>query len=383
MSSPIARQIERLLRERSGAPVVSCYLKIEPRDRARGKYLIKLKNRLKVAEQSLERRDLTRTEREHARADLDRLRQFLAAPDRLPPAQGVAVFVSGARKLFEVVPLPSVHRSRLAVERAPLFRELAGIEDDIGSLWAVVVDRASARFFRITAFGAEPVGPAVTLAAPARPQAGVRRTSRRPGPPDHNRIRSVQQRHWEAVAQQLFLLDRATPARAIVLLGQGPTVVAVEPFLHPYLAERLIGHGNVHPRDATPSTVYTAALEVRRAWERARERAGVAEMREQLGGGWAVNGIAPTLTALAAGQVRTLLVHGESTVPGVRLAGSGRLLLSAKADSWRGEGPVEPVADIIDEALEEALRQRIDLDVVNDPEAARGVDGLAAILRFK
>ena len=29
--------------------VVSCYLKLEPRDRSRGKYLIKLKNRIKAA----------------------------------------------------------------------------------------------------------------------------------------------------------------------------------------------------------------------------------------------------------------------------------------------------------------------------------------------
>lgn len=383
MALPIARQIERLLRERSGAPVVSCYLKLEPRDRARGKYLIKLKNRLKAAEQSLERRDFTRAEREGARADLDRLREYLGAPDRLPHAQGVAVFVSGARKLFEAIPLPSVHRSRLSVERAPLVRELAGIEDDIGSLWAVVVDRASARFFRVTAFGAEVAGPAVELEAPARSRTGPRGSSRGAAQPDHNRIRSVEQRHWEAVAHQLFLLDRAAPARAIVILGRGPTAVAVEPFLHPYLAQRLIGHGNLQPKDATPSTVYAAALEVRRTWERARERADVAGMREHLGSGWATNGVAPTLAALAAGQVRTLLVHGESTVPGFRLGGSGRLLPPGKADGWRGEGPVEPVADIIDEALEEALRQRLDLDVLNDPEAARGVDGLAAILRFK
>lgn len=387
MPSPIARQIERLARERSGPPVVSCYLKLEPRDRARGKYLIKLKNRLKVAEQALERRDFTRAEREGARADLERLREYLGSHDRLPHAQGIAVFVSGARKLFEAIPLPAVHRSRLSVERVPLVRELAGVEDEIGRLLVVVADRASARFFQVTAFGAEPVGTPVVAddSAPARPRprSGRRVSSRVGEHAYHNRIRSVQQRHWEAVAQQLFLLDRAEPARAIVLLGQGPVAAAIEPFLHPYLAERLIGHGSLAPREATPSAVYAAALDVRHEWERARERADVAAMRERVGRGWSTNGVVPTLKALATGQVRTLLVHGDATVPGYRLAGSGRLVIPGKSEAWRGEGEPEPVADVIDEALEEALRQRIDLDVLYDAEAARGVDGLAAILRFK
>ncbi|HET7024058.1 MAG TPA: hypothetical protein VFI39_02505 [Gemmatimonadales bacterium] len=389
MPSSIARQIERLTRERSGVPVVSCYLKLEPRDRARGKYLIKLKNRLKAAERTLERRDFSRLEREHAHADLDRLRDYLGTADRLPHTQGVAVFVSGARKLFEAIPLPSVHRSRLSVDRAPLVRELARIEDEIGSLWVVAVDRARARFFKVTAFGAEAVGPTLEAAdlAPAgarsRPRVVQRAHSRAAMHPDHNRIRSVQQRHWEAVAHQLFVLDRADPARAIVILGQGPTAAAVEPFLHPYLAERLIGHGALSPKDADLHRVYATALDVRRDWERARERADVAEMREQLGGGWATNGIAQTLAALAAGQVRTLLVNGEAALPGFRLSGSGRLVLSGQAETWRGEGHPEPVVDLIDDALEEALRQRLSLNVLYDPEAARGVDGLAAILRFK
>jgi peptide subunit release factor 1 (eRF1) len=37
----------------------------------------------------------------------------------------------------------------------------------------------------------------------------------------------------------------------------------------------------------------------------------------------------------------------------------------------------------VDEALEEALRQRLAVNVLYDAEAAKRVDGLAALLRFK
>ena len=36
-----------------GRPVVSCYLKLEPRDKTRGKYLIKMKNRVRETVDSL------------------------------------------------------------------------------------------------------------------------------------------------------------------------------------------------------------------------------------------------------------------------------------------------------------------------------------------
>ena len=42
-----------------------------------------------------------------------------------------------------------------------------------------------------------------------------------------------------------------------------------------------------------------------------------------------------------------------------------------------------PVPDIVDDAIEEALRQRIDLDVVFEPDAAETINGLAALLRFR
>jgi len=44
----VAAQLDRLMQVRPGDHrVVSCYLKLEPRDRARAKYLIKLKNRVR------------------------------------------------------------------------------------------------------------------------------------------------------------------------------------------------------------------------------------------------------------------------------------------------------------------------------------------------
>jgi peptide subunit release factor 1 (eRF1) len=69
--------------------------------------------------------------------------------------------------------------------------------------------------------------------------------------------------------------------------------------------------------------------------------------------GWAVTGVDATLKALSRGQVRTLLADGHD-------------------DDAR-----------IDEAIEDALGQRAQIDVIYDDKARRVVDGLAALLRFR
>src|SRR5207302_806813 len=99
--SAVRGAVDRLSAVRPGAyQVVSCYLKLEPRDKARAKYVIKIKNRIKQVASDLERRPLDHAQRETVRADLDRLRRYFEEPSRLPPARGIALVVSGALDLL-------------------------------------------------------------------------------------------------------------------------------------------------------------------------------------------------------------------------------------------------------------------------------------------
>ncbi|HEX5818044.1 MAG TPA: hypothetical protein VFY20_04155, partial [Gemmatimonadales bacterium] len=84
---------------------------------------------------------------------------------------------------------------------------------------------------------------------------------------------------------------------------------------------------------------------------------------------------------LSRGQVRTLLVSADASMPGWRCLGSGRLTLAA-ADC-RGEGEPVPVVDVIDDAIEEALRQRVEVNVIYGREQVERITGLAGLLRFR
>jgi len=375
-------QIKRLTRIPANRhPIVSCYLKLEPRDRARGKYLIKLKNRIRAVQGSIGVQGLDRAGQEAVARDLDRIYRDLERPAALPGTQGIAIFASSGLKLFERVPLPAVHRSRLVVDSTPLVRELLNVEDEVGRLLTVVLDRTSARIFEVTAFAAVEVQD-----LHADSSRGGRFHSDRHGAPGmgehtwNNRVRNEKQRHLTNVADALFQLDRRARVDGVVLAAIGMDAAALIPHLHAYLRDRVIGAVRLNPKETSEAHVHAATLAVRAAAERAAELALVNQLEDAHGTGWAVNGLKPALDALAKGQLRTLLVNADREAPGFR-CGSGRLVISERG--CVGDGKGVPVVDVIDEALEEALRQRVSVEVVHSPEAAARIDGLAGLLRFK
>lgn len=379
----IAGQLERLTQvESDGHRVVTCYIKLEPRDRARGKYLIKLKNRVRAVQGAVEELGLPRDVRESVTHDCQRILDYLGSPGNLPATQGLAVFACGPLQLFEAVPLPGVYRSRLSVDRTPLVRELAAVLDEFGRLITAVVDRTGARFFEVTAYNCRELDSLRADYTRGGKYHGERQGFFGRSEHDyHSRIREEKRRHYANVAQQLFQLNQREPAHGVVLAGPGAEAGAVEPFLHPYLAQRLMGTVRLNPKDLNTQAVHVATLQVRRDWERRAERNLVDQMQEGLGSGWAVNGLGPTLRALGRGQVRTLLVGADAAQPGFRCADTGRLALSPR--DCRGEGEPVPVLDVVDEAIEEALRQQVGVNVVYDEQAAGQVEGLAGLLRFR
>lgn len=349
----------------ASAWIVSCYLKLEPRDRSRGKYLIKMKNRVRERAAALARQALSHNEREAIAASLAQVLEYLEAPNHLPRGRGIAIFASRELALFQTVPLPHVHRSRLAVAHQPLVRELLGLEEEFGTILSVVYDRTAARFFEVTAYDSvERPGLAGIDASRAgkfhggkqHQGIGAARGARTGSAGEfnyHNRIRAEKQRLYAQIADRIFQINRERPLSGIVLGSVGVDAGAVIPHLHTYVHDLVFGVVKLSPKKTTPAEVRDATLLLREERERAWERAHADAVKDGAPRGWAVNGVQPTLKALTRGQVRTLLADGQDDDPR------------------------------IDEAVEEALSQRAQVDVLYDDKARRVVDGLAALLRFR
>ncbi len=197
------------------------------------------------------------------------------------------------------MPLPRVHRSRLVVDRTPLVRELAASEEEFGRLFTVTLDRATALIWEVTAFGARVVEKVATpVTRGGRYHGRGARNAATGEHTFHNRIRDERRRHLERVARALFDLDRSSPGHQILVAGAGNDAAALEPYLHNYLADRLIGLARLAPKDATPGAVLELTMEVREHHLRASEVRHIGELAEGLGTSWAVNGVRETLKAL-------------------------------------------------------------------------------------
>jgi peptide chain release factor subunit 1 len=360
--------------------VVSCYQKLEPGDRAGEKYRIKLKNRLRRAAERLDILGFSHTDREAVVRELDRIEAFFRHPSNLAGGRGIALFA--ARGMFRVVQLPYVLKSRVMVDRTPVVGELVALAEAGSRVLAIVADRRAARLFDV---GLEGVVELDGVAAPdaTRPARFHPDRGAAPGVGEyrfHNRIREERHRHLAHVVDAVTAHLRARPFDGLVVGGIGVEADALLPHLSPPLRAKVLGVLRLTPKKVSAAEVRDRALELLAVAAQRGAAESVAELVSLRGSGWAAESIEPTLRALSRGQVRSLVVDGDAVVAGYRCSLSGRLTESPSAG--RGEGEAIPIADLLDDAIEEALRQRARVAVVHGAEARR-FDRLAAILRFR
>jgi peptide subunit release factor 1 (eRF1) len=314
--------------------------------------------------------------------DLERIEEYLAQPLDLPPSRGLALFAGEPLNLFAAVPLPHVHRSRVSVGGAPAIRELAVLADAFGRLIVVALDRAHARFFEVTAFGPEEL-PCLTDPSTR----GGRFHSDRADAPGwgerdyQHRIQAERERHYDAVALHLRSLDRAGAVHGLVLAGRDEIAAALVPFLEPALARRVWHTARINPTAVTAAEILDAAGAARDAHDRAIDREAAALLAQDPATGWVSIGVQETLRALGCGQVRTLLVGAAAAAPGFRCSRTG--LLALDTDECGGPGEAIAVADVVGDAVEEALRQEIEVRTLRDPAVAGMAQGLSGVLRFR
>lgn len=224
----------------------------------------------------------------------------------------------------------------------------------------VVLDRAHARFFEVTAAGTTEL---TSLQSPAM-RGGKFHSDRQGGPgwgekEYHGRIREEERRHLESVVQQLEHFDR-NPGDALLVAGPKTAVAALARSLPPALADRLIGTTHLNATEVTPAVVERVMRAAQSAQQPVVERRFLIAINEGLGSGRATNGSEETLRALAKRQVRALFVPAET-------------LRESQADS---------VTRLVEQAIRDARDQDAAVIMVHEPELAQQIDVMAALLRW-
>lgn len=390
--------IEELLEFKSGKyPIVSLYLKLGPRERGNFKYKIILKDMIKGERDRLHKGDFTKEVLESAEADFRKISDFVENTISLAACRGVAVFSSSGEGVWKVFKLPLVYRNRLAVNSSALVRQLITIKDEFGDIVVVIIDRRKARLFRIGLNGVGEISdylyPEATRNTKfqAREGKSIQRVTRVGGGEiahgygeyGFNRmIEDEMHRHLKYVSERLFDHYKENRFDWLIMGGAEQTLADFPNHLHTYLKQKSLGAITVDTSTIKPDEIAEKALDLLEKRERKNEERLLEEFREKLGFGLAVNGIGGTLKALMMGQVRILLVAEGFTHPGFKCPESGILVLEKRENLCSdGKTPL-PVVDIVDDAMEEALGQGVEIKVVFSDEKKK-LDGIGAILRFR
>jgi peptide subunit release factor 1 (eRF1) len=189
------------------------------------------------------------------------------------------------------------------------------------------------------------------------------------------------QRHLKRVAEALFRLLKASPFDSLVLAGPAEAHLDLEHTLHPYLRERIRASVTLTVT-ATLDEVAARCLEVEEEQERTKEAAKVEALREAAeSGGKAVTGLPGTLAAVAEGRAAEILVGLDLSAPGFSCPNCGRLSDRGARCPACGS-TMEPVADVVEEAVARAVRQGSRVETIVHPDGLARYGGIGALLRF-
>jgi peptide subunit release factor 1 (eRF1) len=313
---------------------------------------------------------LDHDERMALRADVDRVREVLAASDVASNGtRGVAVYACAEAGLLEVLRLRRPVDSKVVLERTAFIEPL--VMQGTDEQWMVLLtNRRAARIF---------VGPGDALEETDRIVDDVHSQHDQGGWSQLNYQRSVEKEvsdHLARTAELAFEIYKRRGLDRVLVGGPEELLGEFKGKLHPYLRERIAGKIAVDVENAGLDEVRAEAQRAIENHTRKSEREALDRLVEAVGrGGRGAAGISQVLDALNQARVEMLLID-ESFRAGGRRDFEAGLLLPEDADAG------EPVDDIVEPAIEKALEQSASPVVVRYHDDLQPLGGIGAVLRF-
>jgi peptide chain release factor subunit 1 len=352
------------------APVTSLYLDVDGARHVRRKDLL---HELDLLLKSVLRdhagnhsvcKDLKRME-DHVRGGIDRSH-----------VRGLAMFSCSAHGFWKVVELPVAVRSQVVVNHTPAVRQLETVLDEYERFGVLLADKQRARMF-VYELGELIDSSELFEQLPRQEDDG--RAVRKDGVRDH--VAAHAHAHLRHAADVAFTMLKDDGYERLIIGAADEIGNELEALLHPYVKERVVARCHVRV-DASAEEIRQAALEVEAEVERQREADAVARLRDAVGSGVrGVAGLDDTLRALVERRVDVLLVSSTFAAPGWRCGGCGWIGRRGRTCGVCGAAMHE-VADVVEEAIEEALAQACEVEVCIGNADLDVLGQIGALLRY-
>jgi peptide subunit release factor 1 (eRF1) len=382
--SVAADPARRLIEHRTGHPVISLYLDLDPERFATAPARsAQIRSLIDQAARELDATTdgLSHDELVGLRSDLQRVDSYLSS--REPPFQGagaLGVFCSGQDDLFEVIQLSRPTPGRVVIARSPFVEPLVSALQQRRWLVALVSRRAG----RVLA------GPVDGLQEHANFDEYVHGQHDQGGWSQARYERSVEKDtddHLRRVADGVNQRFREERFHRVALGGPVEIVPRLEGFLSAEVKACLApGRIEVDLSSAGDDEIRDALAKLVLEDEKRCEREALDRLAAGVGsGGRGVGGPEDTLEALNERRVQTLLLEPGFDRRGTRCQSCGLLMLEASGNGGRcpaDGGPLETLEHLREAAIEAALAQGAEVMVVRHHPDLGPFQGIGAILRF-
>jgi peptide subunit release factor 1 (eRF1) len=353
-----------------GAPVTTCYLDVDGRRYHRHlEYEQELDHLLRGARSGSNgkpsvHRDLKRIE-DFVKGGLDRSR-----------TRGLAIFCCSERNLWRVVTLPKPVRNQLVVNDMPAVGQLEAAVEESVRFGVLLVDKQRARMF---VFEMDELVER-SERFDELPRDYDQRGERDQGDTSHH-VDALTDQHVKRAAAVAFAVYQEQRFEHLCIGAPDELSRSVETCLHPYLRERLCGRIALAP-SAPLEEVRHAVLAIEARQERVKEAAIIERLRAEVGARRrGVAGLDATLAALGEHRADLLLVSAGYSEEGWRCPTTGRLARVGPKSPVTGER-MDRVADVVEEAVEEALAQGCKVEICVDNADLDVLGRIGALLRY-
>lgn len=380
MSSVTADPARRVIEHRTGHPIISLYLDLDPeRFATPPARSAQIRSLIDQATRELDAANgLGHDELVSLRADLGRIDGYLSS--REPPFQGaraLGVFCSGQDDLFEVVQLLRPTPGRVVIGRSPYVEPLVSALQQ--RRWLVaLVSRGAGRVLG---------GPVDRLEEHANFDEYVHGQHQQGGWSQARYERSVEKDtddHLRRVAEAVNERFRSESFDRVAVGGPVEVVPRLEGFLSAEVKACLApGRIEVDLSSAGDEEIRRSLAKLVTEDEKQCERDMLDKLTAGIGsGGRGVGGPEQTLEALNERRVQTLLLEPGFDRQGTRCQSCGLLMLAPGDRCPADGGRVEQLEHMRQGAIEAALAQGADVVVVRHFRDLGPWQGIGAILRF-
>jgi len=295
---------------------------------------------------------------------------------------GAALFSCLARDFFRTYQVAVPFRNRVRVGRKPYVKPLLHLMKYYTNYGVIVVDRIGARFFEFHV--GELQETSGTMGEDIRKLkhgGGSSAAGMRGGVGGARQEDEHAQRNMREAAEQAARFFSRRDIRRLFIGGTSENVAQFREMLPKRLQSTIAGTFAMD-MDASKEEVRERTLQLLHELNAEREQRLVERMiTSSHDGGSAVTGLASTLRMVSDGRVDTLVVSDGYRVSGFRHASSGYLTAS-EDDTMFGDGPLESVVDIVEEAVERTVEQGGHVEVVSENAQLENAGRIGAILRY-